>query len=764
MSTTPQEELFEPIAIVGMSGRFPGARNVDEFWHNLCAGRECISTFSAQDLVAEGVDPAIMADPRHVNCGGIVADADLFDAQFFGFSPREAEIIDPQQRLFLECSWEALESAGHDPDQFDGLIGVYGGCSFSTYALQLPLQQVSGLDLLLGNDKDYLATRAAYKLNLKGPALTIQTACSTSLVAVCLAVQALRNFNCDMAIAGGATITVPQRQGYMFRDGGILSPDGHCRTFDASAKGIVPGNGVAVVVLRRLSDAVESGDAIHALIKGAAINNDGAAKVGFTAPSIQGQAEAIATALAQAGCSPDSIGYIEAHGTATPIGDPIEITALTQVFGWRERGLKTCAIGSVKTNVGHLDSAAGVTGLIKAVLALKHKTIPKSLHFEVPNPQIDFVNSPFFVNADRRDWQSDGSPRRAGVSSFGIGGTNAHVVLEEAPKPGATSPALPVQVITLSARSTAALDAATKNIADYLTRIPDASLADAAFTSHMGRKAFDHRLALLCHDRDEAIAGLQGKRNDLIMTNVCGQSTPQIVFMFPGQGTQYLNMGRDLYAQIPHFQVEFDRCADFLAPRLAFDLREELFRNENCEFSSERLRQTQLAQPALFATEYSLARLWMHWGVVPCAMIGHSIGELTAAALAGVFTLEQALEAVAARGQIMQAMPPGEMLAVPLGEDEIASLLESGLSIAAVNAPSLCVVSGAAAAVDRFDAKLNKLGLSSFPLHTSHAFHSPMMDEASLRFSRFIGRMDLKHRQFPLAPTPLATGSQRIRR
>jgi acyl transferase domain-containing protein len=754
----PQDELFEPIAVVGMSGRFPGARNVEEFWQNLCAGLECISTFSAQDLLADGVDPAIMTDPRHVSRGGVVPDADLFDAQFFGFSPREAEIIDPQQRLFLECAWEGLESAGHDPDRFDGLIGVYGGCSFSTYALQLHSLNVPGLDFLLGNDKDYLATRTAYKLNLKGPALTVQTACSTSLVAVCLAVQALRNFECDMAIAGGATISVPQRQGYIFRDGGILSPDGHCRTFDASAKGIVPGNGVAVVVLRRLSDALASGDPIDAVIKGVAVNNDGAAKVGFTAPSVQGQTEAIATALTQAGFSPDTIGYVEAHGTATPLGDPIEVTALTQVFGPAARGAKTCAIGSVKTNVGHLDSAAGVTGLIKAVLALKHGVIPKSLHFEAPNPQIEFSNSPFFVNEACRDWQLNGTPRRAGVSSFGIGGTNAHVVLEEAPERGGTSAVRPTQVITLSARSAAALASAKANLAGYLTRNPKASLADVAFTSHVGRKAFDHRCAVLCHDWSDAVAALQNERGDLITTNVCGQSPPQVVFMFPGQGTQHLNMGRNLYAQIPFFRAEFDRCADFLAPLLDFDLRDELYPdNEDIDSLSERLTQTLVAQPALFTIEYSLARLWMHWGVAPQAMIGHSIGELVAAALAGVFTFEQALVAVAARGQIMQEMPHGAMLAIPLSEDDVASLIDTELSIAAVNAPTLCVVAGEAAAVNRFAAKLDKLGVAATPLHTSHAFHSPTMDEAARRLPVPLAGMDLKAPAIPFASNTTGT-------
>jgi acyl transferase domain-containing protein len=730
-----------------MSGRFPRARNVEEFWRNLCEGVECISTFSAEELKAAGIDPAVMSNPNYVNRGGVVEDADMFDAQFFGFSPREAETIDPQHRLFLECAVEGLEHAGYDPDQFEGLIGVYAGSSLSTYALHLYLSRNAGLesfDILLGNDKDYVATRTAYKLNLRGPALTVQTACSTSLVAVCIAVQALRNFDCDMALAGGVTINVPQNQGYFYREGGIASPDGHCRSFDAQAKGIVAGNGVAILVLRRLSDALAAGDQIHAVIKGAAINNDGAAKVGFTAPSIQGQAEVIATSLAQAGFAAETIGYVEAHGTATPLGDPIEITALTQAFGGKGLGPKTCPIGSVKSNVGHLDAAAGATGLIKAVLAVKHGEIPKSLHFETPNPQIDFANSPFFVNTQHRTWPSDGLPRRAGVSSFGIGGTNAHVVLEQAPPPVETSSSLPVQVVTLSGRTAPALEAAKANLADHLTNAGDGPLDDVAFTCHVGRKAFAHRCAVVCRNRDEAVAALRGERSDLIHGNVCGQTSPQVAFMLPGQGTQYAGMGRDLYEQVPHFRATIDRCIDYLGPFLAFDLRRAIYlAGEVPDDAEEHLAQTSVAQPALFVIEYALASLWMHWGIKPYGMIGHSVGELVAACLSGVFTLEDALEAVAARGRIMQEMPRGAMAAVPLGEEKVRALLADGLSLAAVNAPSSCTVAGPIDAVDRFAAKLALDGHSCTRLRTSHAFHSELMEEAARRFSGFVKQMNL---------------------
>ncbi|KYC36320.1 hypothetical protein WA1_42115 [Scytonema hofmannii PCC 7110] len=750
------------IAIIAMSGQFPKAQDIDSLWNNLCNGIESISFFSEQEMVAEGVNIKWLNNPKHVRASGVLSDIELFDAYFFGYSPKEAELIDPQQRLFLECAWSAIEKAGYDPENYKGLIGVYAGCGGNDYLLKnlYPNRDILELndfdDLSYGNAPDHLATRVSYKLNLTGPALNIQTACSTSLVAVHLGCQSLLNGECDMAIAGGVSIHLPQKTGYLYQEGLILSPDGHCRAFDAKAKGTVGGNGVGIVVLKRLADALADGDYIHAVIKGSSINNDGSLKVGYTAPSIDGQAAVISQAQAVAGIDPDTITYIEAHGTATGLGDPIEIAALTQAFRASTQNKGFCAIGSLKTNVGHLNTAAGVTGLIKTVLALKHKLLPPSLHFEQPNPDIDFANSPFYVNTKLSQWETNGTPRRAGVSSFGMGGTNAHVVLEETPaefeykSQESGEPRRKFQLLVLSAKTETALDTATANLVEHLTHHPDLNLADVAYTLGVGRKAFDYRRILVCSDREDAVNTLSTQDPKRIFTNVQEPKNRLVAFMFSGQGSQYVNMALELYQEEPAFTEQIDLCAKFLKPHLGLDLRDILYPSEEeAEQAVEQLNQTAIAQPALFTIEYALAKLWMLWGVHPVAAIGHSIGEYVAATLAGVFSLEEALSLVAARGQLTQQMPPGSMLAVPLSQQQVQPLLNNELSLAAINGSSLCTVSGATDAIVALQQQLQAQGVECRRLHTSHAFHSYMMEPILETFTEQVKKVNLKPPQIP---------------
>ncbi|WP_433527968.1 SDR family oxidoreductase [Micromonospora sp. CA-263727] len=715
------------VAVIGMAGRFPQAADVDAFWANLATGQESISSFSPDELRAAGVSPALVSRPGYVRAKGVLDGADTFDAAFFGFSPREAELMDPQHRVLLECAWEALESAGYDPQAFPGRIGVFAGASLNTYLLYNLMANRGVIEALgpyqtqLANDKDFLATRAAYKLGLRGPAVTVQTACSTSLVAVHLACQSLLSGESDIVLAGGVSVNMPLRNGYQYEPGGILSADGHCRPFDTAAGGTVIGNGVALVVLRRLADARRHGDIIDAVIRGSAVNNDGALKVGYTAPAVEGQAEVIAEALGIAGVAPETVGYVETHGTGTALGDPIEIAGLTRAYreGTASRGF--CAIGSVKGNIGHLDAAAGAAALIKATLALKHEAIPASLHFERPNPELALETSPFFVNAAHRPWPRTDQPRRAGVSSFGIGGTNAHVVLEEGPAILPAEPGRPWQLLPLSARTAAALAQAAERLADHLDAHPDDELADVAFTLATRRRAFEQRRAVVAVDRADAVRRLR-RAASAGASGVAGRPA-KVAFLFPGQGTQYAGMARDLYGEDPVFRAELDRCLDLFPATV----RAALFPAGEPQAN---LTETELAQPALFAVEYALARTVIAAGVEPHALAGHSIGEYVAACLAGVFRLEDAAALVTARGRLMQATPPGAMLAVFLPEAETAELLSDRLSLAAVNGTDLCVVSGPADAVDDVARQLVERGVGCRRLHTSHAFHSALVEEA----------------------------------
>src|SRR2546421_778174 len=744
------------IAIIGMVGRFPGAKNIDEFWQNLQHGVESVSFFSEEELKSSGVASTLLNDHHYVKAGAILNDVELFDAAFFGFNPREAEVMDPQQRLFLECAWEALESAGYDSETYEGLIGVYAGAGMNTYLFNLYAnsavrESVAGFQAMISNDKDFLSTRVSYKLNLEGPSIVVQTACSTSLVAVHLACQSLLSGECDMALAGGVSIQIPQKAGHLYQEGWIFSPDGHCRAFDARAQGTVRGSGIGVVCLKRLADALAAGDSIHAVIKGSAINNDGSLKVGYTAPRIEGQARVIKVAQDVAEIEAGAISYVEAHGTGKGRGDPIEIAAFTRVFRASTEKQGFCAIGSVKTNIGHLDAASGVAGLIKTVLALKHKLLPPSLHYETANPKIDFASSPFYVNTRLAEWKANGVPRRAGVSSFGIGGTNAHVIVEEAPEVEDSGKSRRWQLLALSAKTSSALEAATENMVQYLKQHPDLDLADVAYTLHIGRRAFSHRRVVVCHDLDDAVSTLETRNPQRLLTGMQEQSDRPVVFMFPGQGTQYANMGLELYQSEPIFREWVDRCSEILLSLATSDAsrRRGTLSGGQVIMDFKSLHETLNAQLALFVMEYALAQLWMAWGVRPQAMIGHSIGEYVAACLAGVLSLEDALALITTRGRLMQALPGGAMLAVPLAEEKINPILGPALSLAAINGPSLCVVSGPIEAVDALQEQLSKQGVATRLLHTSHAFHSAMVQPIVASFTEQVKKVNLKAPKIP---------------
>jgi len=760
-----EPERPEAVAIVGMAGRFPGAASVAELWENLKAGAESISVLDDASLRASGIDEARLADPLYVKARGLLDDVDLFDAGFFGFTPREAELTDPQHRLFLETCHRALEDAGCNPETFDGSIGVFGGMSMNTYLLAARARdarfwkeltesyQIGGYPSVLGNDYNFLTTRVSYKLGLKGPSLDLQTGCSTSLVAVSLACRALLQHDCDAALAGGVSITFPQARGYLYQEGAMGSPDGHCRAFDAAAAGTVFGAGVAVVVLKRLSDALAQGDSVVAVIRGFALNNDGASKVGYMAPSVEGQSEVIATAQAVADVDAESIGYVETHGTGTPLGDPIEIAGLTRAFRSATAAKGFCAIGSVKPNVGHLDIASGVTGLIKASLAVRTGLIPPSLHYERANPAIDFANSPFFVNTKLSPWVSSSAPRRAGVSAFGVGGTNAHVILEEAPAPPAGA-ARSCELLLLSAKSPAALDAAARNLAQHLRENPEQSLGDVAFTLQTGRRHFGRRRALVCAGGAQAISSLTrpeaGESGDRRLTSVA--------FLFPGQGSQYPGMARELYETERRFREEVDRGCDLLGPELGRDLRGLLLAPpEDKAREDSPIHRTGMAQPGLFIVEYALARLWESWGIQPSAMLGHSLGEFVVATLAGVFSLEDALALVAARGRMIEALPGGTMLAARLSEAELAEFGRPGISLAAVNTPSLCVLSGAAEIIEGLKVDLSERGIVHRELRTSHAFHSDMMDPVVAPFGKLVSQTRLRPPSMPFLSSVTGT-------
>jgi acyl transferase domain-containing protein/thioesterase domain-containing protein len=749
------------IAIIGIAAHLPGARDFREYWKNLRDGVESVREFTKDELLAAGVTEAQLRNPGYVKSGVVLEGLEHFDPDFFGFSPKEAAILDPQHRHFLECAWEALEDAGHPPESFDGAIGVFGGCGMGAYfafnLLSNPrLVDSVGLFLLrhTGNDKDFLCTRVSYNLDLRGPSVNVQTACSTSLVAVHVACQNLLSGECDMALAGGVTIELPHRRGYLFQEGEILSPDGHCRAFDERSQGTIFGSGAGIVVLRRLSDAIEDNDHVYAVIRGSAINNDGSGKVGYLAPSVDGQAAAVTEALSVADVRSDTIQYIECHGTGTPMGDPIEISALTQAFQKTSDApdaTAVCAIGSVKTNIGHLDTAAGVAGLIKVALALQHRQIPPSLNYKTPNPNIEFEKTPFFVNSRLTDWIRGESPRRAAVNSLGVGGTNAHVIVEEAPQEMAPARASrPYQLLTLSAKNRAALDGASKRLAQHLREHPEQSLADVAWTLRHGRRAFGERRVLAAATAEEAAALLDALDTRRVFTHSAPSGKTSTVFMFPGGGAQHPRMGRDLYAAEPVYREHIDRGLAELLKRTKKDLRPLLFADDARlgEVAVE-LERPSLQLPAIFIVEHALAKLWMSWGVEPSAMIGHSMGENTAACLAGVMSFTDTLGLVSLRGDLFERVPPGGMLSVPLSAEELRPLLGAELDLASVNSTGLCVASGPVDALERLARQLEERGVETKRVPISIAAHSRLLDPILADFGAYLKSIRLSPPKLP---------------
>jgi amino acid adenylation domain-containing protein len=753
------DELLDCVAIIGMSGRFPGARDVEEFWQNVAEGKVSISHFSPLELEARN-SAGLERSPDYVAARGVLDDPGMFDAEFFGISPRDAESMDPQHRIFLETCWNALEDAGYDQSTYAGQIGLFGGCSLNTYLLanlchdRAFIDEVTGnyqvgeFRSFMGNDKDFLTTRVAYKLNLRGPVISVASACATSLVAIAQASQSLLNYQCDMALAGGVSVTFPQRRGHMYSEGSIGSKDGFCRPFDASATGTVFSHGAGAVLLKRLEDALADRDHITAVIRGFGVNNDGSMKAGYMAPGVDGQSGVIAAAQAMGGVDARSITYVEAHGTATPLGDPIEVAALTKAFRLSTEASGFCAIGTAKANVGHLDAAAGVTGVIKTALSLSKATLPPLAKFETPNPNIDFESSPFYVNRELTAWRSDG-PRRAGVSAFGVGGVNAHVVLEEAPARTSSTPSLrSAQLLCVSARSQSALKVAVENLAQHIKKHPDVPLENVAYTLAVGRKAFDHRAAFVCTGGEDAITKLSSANSQ--SGRVAPAKRPEVAFLFPGQGSQFAGMGSSLYESEPLYRREVDECAEILRPLLGLDLRDVLFPADVSSLeAAERIQQTQFAQTGIFVTEFAMARLWQSWGIEPRTSAGHSIGEYVAAVLAGVMSREDALKLVSIRGRMMQEMPRGGMVGVRLSEAELQPYLSADISIAALNAPKLSVLAGPLEAIKVLEKKLTSDGALFRRLRTSHAFHSSMMDPMLAGFEGEVAKITL-HR--PIRP------------
>lgn len=769
------------IAIVGMACRLPGARNLEEFWRNLAGGVESISRLSDEEILASGVPEEFLRAPNYVKAAPLLDEPGAFDAAFFGFSPAEARALDPQQRILLELAHEALENAGYDPERYRGRIGVFTGAAMNTYFTNVGLFGRLAEDYiptLIGNDKDFLSTRISYKLNLKGPSITVQTACSTSMVAVHLARQSLLSGESDMALAGAISVRVPHRAGYLSDPGGVVSPDGHVRAFDAKANGTVFGSGGGILVLKRYDDAVADGDAIRAVIKGSAVNNDGSEKAGYTAPSVNSQADVVVEALANAGIGADEISYVEAHGSGTPVGDPIEIKALTKAFRSATQRAGYCAIGSVKTNVGHLDVAAAVTGMIKTVLALEHRQLPPTLHFTEANPEIDFPSTPFYVNTELREWVSDG-PRRAGVMSTGMGGTNAHVVLEEAPVADRLSATGAAQLFILSAKTEAALDAAQANLREVIKAGEALDMAAAAYTLQVGRKPFAQRRYFVASSRQHALNALDGLAAlepfgaQRIFSGRAADERRPLVFLLPGIGDHYVGMAHGLYENWPVFKAALDRCAALLVPELGCDILSLLYpasqswkrsgtgkgidlkkmlgrQGEGAhDAEAQRLNRTLFAQPALFAIEYATACLWQSLGITADAIVGHSMGEYVAACLAGVLSLEDALYLIAARAKLVDALPQGAMLAVALPEAELTALLPEELSIALINGANLCVVAGPVAAVAQFEKTLSAQEIIYRPVQNGHAFHSKMLEPMAQAFADVVAGVRLHEPRLP---------------
>jgi acyl transferase domain-containing protein/thioesterase domain-containing protein len=745
------------IAIVGTACHLPGACNYSEFWNNLRNGVESVSFFSDDELLAAGIPASRLSDPNYVKASPILDRVAGFDPAFWGISPKDAAIMDPQHRHFLECAYEALEDCGHDSQRFDGTIGVFGGCGANSYLMHNlltnpPLMDSVGPFLIrhTSNDKDFLTSFTSYKLGLEGPSVGVQTACSTSLVAIHIAAQHLINGECDMALAGGSTIEIPHVTGYRFEEGEILSPDGHCRPFDAGASGTVFGSGTGVVVLRRLRDALESGDTIRAVLRGSAVNNDGSRKAGFLAPSVDGNAHVVAEALAISETDAGSISYVETHGTGTPVGDPIEIAALTQAFRETSQAKNFCGIGSCKSNIGHIDSAAGVASFLKVVEALRHEQLPPSLHFDKANPLLEIDSSPFYVNAELKPWPRGSAPRRAGVHSTGVGGTNAHVILEEAPLQKGSTSTRAVQLLALAAKTRGALDAMCARLADHLEQDSDLDLADVAYTLQMGRRELPHRRTLVCRSTEEAIVLLRDPQSPKVKQGLCDDIAAEgLAFLMPGGGAQYAQMARDLYQQEADFRASMDRGFALLQERHNLDLKPLLLAEATAEVSQS-LEKPSLQLPAIFLVEVALAQLWISWGIKPSALLGHSLGENSAACIAGIFSYEDALGLVVLRGRLFETLPAGAMLSVELAAEPLQSMLPADLVIGVHNTPNLCVVSGPPESIATLRTPLQAQEIECQAIEIDCAAHSPMLEPILQEFGDYLRSISLHPPTIPL--------------
>ncbi|HET8680535.1 MAG TPA: type I polyketide synthase, partial [Micromonosporaceae bacterium] len=745
---------LEPIAVIGLAGRFPGADDVDQLWSLLHSGAEGIAFPTDEELLAAGVPAAALADPAYVKAVAAARDVDRFDAELFGLTPREAQVCDPQIRLFLECAHAALENAGYAPGRA-GDVGVFGAAGTNRY-LQLlapagpgSLRSTSGMSLASWNNTDYVSLLASYKLGLRGPSLTVQTACSSSLVAVHLAVQSLRSGECEMALAGGVDVELPLGHGHWWEPGGPLSRDGHCRPFDAAATGTIFGSGAGVVVLKRLRDALADGDWVHAVVRSTAVNNDGSGKVGFTAPSVTGQATVIAEAVALAGVGAEDIGLVEAHGTATVLGDPVEVAALGAAFR-RMAGTvlapASCALASVKGNVGHLGHAAGVTSLIKVVLALAHEAVPANAGFTEANPKLQLDGSPFYIPTATTAWpRTPGRPRLAGVSALGMGGTNVHAIVEEAPAADRAVPPRRPRIVVWSAASAQAEAAYRERLGAHFARAGAAAFAGSVATLQRGRSPHRVRGAVVAAGAAEAAAALADPRSAAVVRSGEREGPRGVVFLFPGQGSQHAGVAFDLYAHVPAFAAALDECLDLFGAE-GLPLR-RAWRDATRD---EDLEPTVVAQPLHFAVGYALARAWRAWGVTPAALLGHSVGELVAATVAEVLTLAGAVRAVAVRARAMQAMPAGGMLALAAPADAVTPLLAGGVSVAVDNGARQVVVAGPAEALDRVQLLARERKLPCRPVRTSHAFHSPMMAGAVAPFEAALRAVDLRPPRTPL--------------
>lgn len=750
------EEDSLKIAIVGMAGRFPGAADIWRYWDNIAEGVNSIRDITPEELAASGVPKHQIENPNYVARVPVLENADCFDARFFGYSPREAQAMDPQQRIFLELCWEALEHAGYSPGACACPVGVFAGSAMNSYLLNAGLAsrfREDYLPTLLGGDKDYLATRVAFKLDLRGPAMTIQTACSSSLVAIHTACQSLLNRECDMALAGGAAVRVPLLAGHIYEEGSVFSPDGHVRAFDQRANGTVFGSGAGAIVLKRLQSALDDGDPILAVIQGSAINNDGASKSEFTAPSLSAQADLIVETLAIAGVAAESVSYIEAHGTGTFLGDPIEVAALNRAYRSQTENVKYCSLGAVKANIGHLDAAAGVAGVIKVVLALQHKKLPPLIGYSKANPEIDFENSPFYINAGLIDWKPINGIRRAGVTSLGIGGTNAHIIIDGPPegKTQLRSDPPPAQIFPVACKSEQSLENTSLRLAAHFERHTTIDPADAAYTLQQRLGRFRYRRAVIGDSLADVASRLVARDKDDVFEQVVNPL--DTVFLFSGQGSQHPGMGKDLYKHYEAYQSAFDSCTSILEELGHPQIRELILVDEDADIAeaSQELALTQNTQPALFTVEFALAKLWQSLGVEPHSMIGHSIGEYVAATLAGVFTLRDALAIVAERGRLMQSMEPGWMMAVSAEEDILRSHLPDSVSIAVQNGADLYAIGGPFSQLETITRQFDELELPYRMLRTSHAFHSAMMEPMLEEFRSFVSRHGLEIPQIRFA-------------